>query len=90
MRTKSATRSCTSKNKSDVRDEEVHQTILEQEGHKLRAAALDADEALVGAEAEDEEVEAHGVDESGRKDGVVRLRDDTALTGDPHRVEEDT
>ena len=42
------------------------------------------------SEAEDEEVEAHRVNERRGKDGVVRARHDTALAGDPDSRQENT
>ena len=74
----------------DVRNEEVDETVLEEEGHELRAAALDAEDELVHAQEEDEEVEDHGVDERRREDGVVRARDDAACAVHPGGLDEDT
>lgn len=76
--------------RGDVRDDEVHETVLEEEGHELRAAALDADDELVHAEQQDDEVEAHRVDERRGEDGVVRARYEAALAVDPGCLDEDT
>ncbi len=75
--------------KADVRDEEVDETVLEEEGHELGAAALDADDELVHAQEEDEEVEDHRVDEGGGEDGVARAGHDAAHAVDPVRLDED-
>ena len=74
----------------DVRNEEVHQTVLEQEAHELGPAALDANDTLVRRQQQDDKVEAHGVDECGCEDGVVRARHDAALAGHLNGVEQNT
>lgn len=73
----------TEKRCTNVRDEEVHQTILEQEAHELRPAALDAEDTLVSRQEQDDKVEAHGVDKRGGKDLVVGTRDSAPLTRNP-------
>ncbi len=73
-----------------VRDEEVHQTVLEQETHKLRPASLDAEDTLVRRQKQDDEVEAHGVDERGGKNGVVCARNKASLARNPDGSQEDT
>ena len=59
----------------NVRDEEVHETILEEEGHELGASTLYTDDELVHAHEQDDEIEAHGVDERRGENGVVGVDD---------------
>lgn len=73
----------------DIRDHEINQTVLEQHAHKLRTLALWTYE-LDGGEDENNEVEAHGVDECGSKNSGVRLGYRAALAWYPFCREENT
>lgn len=66
----------------DVRDHEVNETVAEQHGHQLRAMPVRHSE-FDCRQNQDDEVEAHGVDEGRREDCVVRFRDRASHTRDP-------
>lgn len=77
----------------DVRDDEVDKTVCEEERCELRATAFDAFDALdelVHAEEEDDEVEAHRVDERRGEYGVIGARHEAAFPVDPCRFYEHT
>ena len=71
------------------RDNEVDETIAKDELDKFGSAAIWL-EKLVRREEKDKEVERHGINKGCSKKGIVGLRDDATLSGNPGGLEENT
>jgi hypothetical protein len=67
------------------RNNEVDQTIANDQGDDTRATGV---EQFVSSENKHNEVEAHGVDEGRRENCIVHLGDDATLLWDPSSLEE--
>ena len=66
-----------------VRNQEIYETILEQKLDNLRCATLT--KQLVSREEQNDEIEAHGIYERRRQNGIVGMGDNTSLTVYPLR-----
>jgi hypothetical protein len=74
---------------TDVRDDEIIQAVCEHHVDKLALGPRGSNE-LGRRQYEDSKVEDHAVDECGREKLAIRRGDDTSLTRNPCRGQQNT